>query len=345
MLLGVLGADWFANGVPHPTTSSELRSRPRFCVPFTKTNTTIRDRRPRQLSLNDMTSGCLRNPWAISGETWTWPVSPRRDRYADRSGQWRSQLLTQFKNCAGHAIRIDDLARPPITPPNTIRLVISAAIVLGLVKDAMPIDATIVAAGYDAATNNIELTIASDFFKQTEWSAACTIRRPFARRLRLRWQPSTASITSLGSVRQKVTQSLGCLREVIPVWPFATPHRRVRLHFIRNSKPGGTLVGGSVGTFSLSAAKKCSSVSDGSEYLKVRSSVGSSSHSFSARGSRTRIWSGSKRMIKRSDAALGSASRSLITSYRYGSWDKCQSPTRASLSKWELVDNRPTQTR
>ena len=30
----------------------------------------------------------------------------------------------------------------------------------------MPIDAAIVSAGYDAATDRIELTIASDFFKQ-----------------------------------------------------------------------------------------------------------------------------------------------------------------------------------
>jgi hypothetical protein len=30
----------------------------------------------------------------------------------------------------------------------------------------MPIDATIIGAGYDAATDRVELTIASDFFRQ-----------------------------------------------------------------------------------------------------------------------------------------------------------------------------------
>jgi len=63
---------------------------------------------------------------------------------------------------------IDDLSRPPITPANTIKLVIPATVVLGLVKDAMPIDATIVNAAYDAATGRIELTIHSDFWKQPE---------------------------------------------------------------------------------------------------------------------------------------------------------------------------------
>ena len=63
---------------------------------------------------------------------------------------------------------INDLPRPPITPPNTIKLVIPAPVVLGLVKDVMPIDAAIINAGYDAATDRIELTIYSDFWKQPD---------------------------------------------------------------------------------------------------------------------------------------------------------------------------------
>ena len=68
----------------------------------------------------------------------------------------------------GLAMRIEDLSRPPITPPNTIKLVIPAPVVLGLVKDVMPIDAAIVNAGYDAATDRMELTIYSDFWKQPD---------------------------------------------------------------------------------------------------------------------------------------------------------------------------------
>jgi hypothetical protein len=56
---------------------------------------------------------------------------------------------------------IDDLPKPPEQAGNTIRVVIPASVVL--VKDAVPIDAAIVGAGYDPATDRIELTVASDF--------------------------------------------------------------------------------------------------------------------------------------------------------------------------------------
>lgn len=65
-------------------------------------------------------------------------------------------------------MNINDLPRPPITPPNTIKLAIPAAVVLGLAKDVMPIDAAIVNAHYDAATDHIELTVASDFWKKPD---------------------------------------------------------------------------------------------------------------------------------------------------------------------------------
>jgi hypothetical protein len=61
-------------------------------------------------------------------------------------------------------VTIDDLPGPSASAPSTVKLVIPASVVLGPVKDAMPIDATIV--GYDAATDRIELTIASDFYWQ-----------------------------------------------------------------------------------------------------------------------------------------------------------------------------------
>lgn len=51
-------------------------------------------------------------------------------------------------------------------PGNTVKLVIPASVVLDLFKDRFPIDATIVSAHLDESTNNLELLIASDFFRQ-----------------------------------------------------------------------------------------------------------------------------------------------------------------------------------
>lgn len=63
---------------------------------------------------------------------------------------------------------IADLPRPPICPPDCIKMVIPIAAVLGLVKDTLPIDATVTTAHYDEATANLELFIKSDFFKKPE---------------------------------------------------------------------------------------------------------------------------------------------------------------------------------
>lgn len=80
-----------------------------------------------------------------------------------------SPLFSQESPLTSEAltVNIDDLPRPAYAPPDCIRLAIPIDVVMGLVKDVMPIDATVIAAHFDATTNHLELIVKSDL-----WQAA-----------------------------------------------------------------------------------------------------------------------------------------------------------------------------